>query len=139
MTEDEKVEAMLCWVTTGHLESHGGYPFDWHWCGDTLVVAGLDAAKDCATEIVLYTRSQLLAWFDRAAEHMRHPDDWAYDEGDDTDDGVAPTDLTAFLRAMNDRDDGFGGWPAFSGDWAVLFEAFNGTFEPLPAMQGVIA
>jgi hypothetical protein len=124
MTDVEKVAVMVRWVTEADLELYGCYPYDYVWCGERLFVAGRDEGKDRErTEIVEYTRHQLLDWLDRAVAVMR----LGAEPGDPYE--TPPLDLVAFLRGI--------GWPGeedsppFGDDWHVLMKAFSETFEPI--------
>jgi hypothetical protein len=76
-TDKAKLEIMVAFFTESHLDIHGGYPHDYIWIGDTLVIADLDDGKDRnRTQIVTYKRAKLLAWYSRA-EHFskKFPDE----------------------------------------------------------------
>jgi hypothetical protein len=68
--ESQAIDTIVTYLTESHLEHHGGYPYDYKWIGDTLVVAGLDdgKARD-ATELIVLTRNDILTWY-KAARAM---------------------------------------------------------------------
>jgi hypothetical protein len=71
MTDDEKLERMIKFLTESHLDVFGGYPYDCVWIGDTLVVASLDDFKERhRTQIEKYDRKKLIDWHDRAVEFV---------------------------------------------------------------------
>ena len=66
-TQQAKLDKMIEYLTTGHLESFGGYPYDYGIFGKSLVVASLDDAKDRQrTSLDTYKIKDLLAWHDEA-------------------------------------------------------------------------
>jgi len=62
LTKDDIIE----FLTEDHLSIFGGYPHDYDWIGDTLVVADLDDAKD-------RHRTMLRKWSSKAI------DEWVRD------------------------------------------------------------
>ena len=60
---DDPMAALVAHLTEGHMETWGGYPYDWRWFGDELVVAALDPGKDHhATVIEVYEEGFLMRW-----------------------------------------------------------------------------
>lgn len=69
MVDEDKLERVIEHLTTSHLETFGGYPYDHSWIGSTLVVAALDDRKERnATQIETYDYKALLRWYDQAVE-----------------------------------------------------------------------
>lgn len=72
MTNDKKIEKVIEHLTESHLETHGGYAYDYQWIGEYLVVAGLDDAKERnRTKIDTYHRGNIIAWYDRAEAFLK--------------------------------------------------------------------
>jgi hypothetical protein len=70
-TDKDRLNTMIEWLTENHLDSLGGYPHDWKWIGNTLVVADLDDRKERnATLLVTYQKIELLRWCKRAEKFM---------------------------------------------------------------------
>lgn len=67
--EGRKLKRMIAFLTESHLDSNGGYPYDFKWIGDTLAVASLD--HDEATQLKTYERDALIAWHDRAVAYLK--------------------------------------------------------------------
>jgi hypothetical protein len=61
LSADEKLEAVIEYLTTRHLEMQGGYPFDYRWFGNKLAIAAID--HDDASRLEVYTKAQLLEIF----------------------------------------------------------------------------
>lgn len=61
---------LLCDLS--RIEAHGGYPCDWTWMGDTLVVASVDHKE--APELLIYSREYLEEWRRRAIKMMIEED-----------------------------------------------------------------
>ena len=68
-TDENKLERMIEFLTESHLDVFGGYPYDYEWVDDTLIVAALDDAKERhRTLIGKYNREELIDWYDRAVD-----------------------------------------------------------------------
>lgn len=75
-TDQEKLDYIIVFLTERHLDLYGGYPLDWAWIGNTLVVADLDDGKDRnRTELRQYERDKLIAWYDAARKLADGDDD----------------------------------------------------------------
>lgn len=76
LSKEEKTERMVQFLTESHIQTHGGYPYDYIIRGDVLFVAALDDRKERArTEAIAYSIAGLSDWYDRAAEYIRTSDD----------------------------------------------------------------
>jgi hypothetical protein len=73
MVDEDKLERVIQHLTTSHLETFGGYPYDHDWIGSTLVVAALDESH--ATKLGKYDRKALLGWYDQAVEFAEQEDE----------------------------------------------------------------
>jgi len=71
-----KIDAMIEFLTTSHLEADGGYPYDYTRIGDVVVIAGLhDGGQDNETEISQYKEGDLVKWYDRAVRYLMANED----------------------------------------------------------------
>lgn len=65
--DEHKMDRVIQFLTQGHLESEGGYPYDYLEEGDVFYVAELDDGKERqATLIKTYSHKYLIDWYDRA-------------------------------------------------------------------------
>lgn len=92
LSDEDKLRAMVAYLTQSHLDHDGGYPYDYEWFEEdrTLAVASLDPGSGPgggqATSLEVYSRRELLLWYDRAAvvyldylpgvEDYAHPEDY---------------------------------------------------------------
>lgn len=61
-------EMLIDQLTEGHLDSQGGYPFDFQWVDGNLVIAEID--HDDASKLTIYTQQQVDDWIADANEYM---------------------------------------------------------------------
>jgi hypothetical protein len=67
ISNEQRLDELIEFLTEDHLDTVGGYPYDYCWLEDKLIVAGLDAGKEYnRTQVEIYDRKQLLAWHKRA-------------------------------------------------------------------------
>ena len=66
-TVDE--ESLIEVLTEMHLSDEGGYPYDYTWVGNVLVVATID--HDNASKIDTYTGRQVRQWIKDANSHIK--------------------------------------------------------------------
>jgi hypothetical protein len=66
--DDLKLQIVIDHLTRSHLGHSGGYPYDYAWVGDQLIVAGLHDPDSggCETSIERYERRNMIRWFNRA-------------------------------------------------------------------------
>ena len=79
MTDPQRISEMVEYLTEGHIDAHGGYPYDHCLREAELIVAALNDGEDrAATQLEIYPVSDLVAWHKRAeAEMAAFPDeDW---------------------------------------------------------------
>ena len=77
---DPRLEKMVKFLTEDHLETVGGYPYDWDIIGKRLIIAGLDPGKDyAATSLSSFRVGDVLKWHDRAML-ARQKDDLTWEE-----------------------------------------------------------
>lgn len=91
MTDQEKLDRVIEYLTESHLEFHGGYPYDHGIIEDaqTVIVASLDDSKDrLRTQLETYFIPDLMVWFDEAAEIMRGDPECEFFEAMDEATGV---------------------------------------------------
>jgi hypothetical protein len=70
-TDKNRLDTMVEFLTESHLDVFGGYPHDYRWIGQTLVVADLDDGKERnATQLLVTNRSALIAWCKRAEKYQ---------------------------------------------------------------------
>ena len=85
MTNEEKRDRVIRYLTESHLDSEGGYPYDYDVFMGVVFIAGLDDAKERnRTELLTYNTQHLVDWYDRAADYITTvgcDDQWP-DEGD---------------------------------------------------------
>ena len=76
LSNEEKTQRVVRYLTESHLFVHGGYPYDYILQDDVLFIASLDDGKERArTEALVYSLADLSDWYDRAAEYIRQSDD----------------------------------------------------------------
>lgn len=77
MTNEEKIEKVIDYLTTSHLDSFGGYPFPWRRIGDSIVIASSfpDTGK---VTLEVYEDTELAKWYDGAALLMA--EGWGFNE-----------------------------------------------------------
>lgn len=70
-TDEQKLEKVIEFLTESHLDSDGGYPYDYstHFRG-YIVVASLE--YDGSTQIDVYKKRDLIRWYDRAIRFQKH-------------------------------------------------------------------
>jgi len=76
----EGMEKVIAVLTVGHLDLHGGYPYDFEIYAGKVFIASLDDGKDCnRTCIDVYDEDKLRAWEKRARQLREEwPDEsWA--------------------------------------------------------------
>lgn len=67
VSDKDKLNSITDLLLNSHIDIIGGYPYDYTWVGDILVIATLDDRKERnATKIEKYTRKQLLKWYAKA-------------------------------------------------------------------------
>lgn len=76
MTDKEKIQRMIRWLTESHLHAHGGYPYDYAVRDGLLYVAELDDSK-CRerTELTVYRLDRLVLWYDAATDMLSTDED----------------------------------------------------------------
>lgn len=75
MTDDEKVDFMVTYLTEHHLEAWGGYPKPGRWFGDVFVYCDTRGDTDKWDEICAYRRADLIKWMDAALAEEKDSDD----------------------------------------------------------------
>lgn len=90
LSDEDKLRAMVAYLTRSHLDHDGGYPYDYEWFEEdgTLAIASLDLGRGPgggqATSLEVYSRRELLSWYDRAAvvylDHLPCVEDYAHPE-----------------------------------------------------------
>jgi hypothetical protein len=68
LTQEEKLDRVIQWLTEGHLESEGGYPYDYETHAGRVFIASLE--DDLETELLSYDLKALEKWYDRAAAYV---------------------------------------------------------------------
>lgn len=80
MTSEEKLERVIAFLTDSHLETYGGYSYDYVECCDVIYVASLDDSKErCRTLIESYRKEHLVAWYDLALAYLKEDEDLSCD------------------------------------------------------------
>ena len=75
------VAELVLYLTEGHLDGFGGYPHDYEWVGDHLVIADLNDGKERnQTQLVVIKRSVLADWELAARAFMAEYDEFDYEE-----------------------------------------------------------
>ena len=70
--DDKRIEKVLEYLCESHLETVGGYPYDWIEYQGQYFIAELDGFKEYgATLIKQYSREQLLTWYEEAKQYRR--------------------------------------------------------------------
>lgn len=81
MTDDKRLEEIIEYLTMGHLDWAGGYPYDYAWFGSKLAIASLDPGKDYRrTQIILYEKRRLIAWHKRAEKFAKQYPDYSLND-----------------------------------------------------------
>lgn len=75
--DDEKVDAVIAFLTESHLDTFGGYPHDYMEFRGWVIIADLDDGKERnRTVLRTYKRKTLIRWYDDAvSEYGGSPDD----------------------------------------------------------------
>lgn len=71
LSDDDKVMAVVAYLTESHLDLYGGYPYDWIAIDQWLIIAELDDGKDRnRTSISTYKRKTIIDWYDSAVHQL---------------------------------------------------------------------
>ena len=77
----EGMEKVIAVLTAGHLDSFGGYPYDWTEHEGKMFIASLDDGKDRnRTQIESYPLNELRAWEIRARRWREEEPDASWSE-----------------------------------------------------------
>lgn len=87
-TDDAILDFIEEWFCTRHRDIEGGYPYGSRWFDDQLAVASLSHKGE--TEIDVYERGDLLAWFHRAQRLLEEHEDLS------TEDALFETETEVF-------------------------------------------
>jgi len=69
-TDKDRINTMIEFLTESHLDTFGGYPYDWLRIGDKFIIAELDDGKERnCTMLRTYKKSQMIAWCKRAEKY----------------------------------------------------------------------
>jgi len=75
---------IVLYLVCGHLDNFGGYPYDYEWIGNELVIAELDDSKDrCRTLITRHPEAFIVQWAANADEAIREDEDEEFERLDD--------------------------------------------------------
>lgn len=71
LTEEQKTDRVIEWLTRHHLKHEGGYEYDYETHAGKLFVAALDDGKERArTQIDAYDLAYLPRWYDDAESYL---------------------------------------------------------------------